>query len=1219
MFLKDSCKPFENYTQLSKMKTLPNGFGDKKMVKQEKKWSISQIDPELRQKLASSLGVSDTVAQVLLNRGYTNELSAHHFLYDDVENLLDPLLLNDMAKAVQRICTAIKGNELITIYGDYDVDGISACSLLLLVLQDLGANTAYHIPDRQSEGYGLNSEALQAISKQNCRLIITVDCGISSLQEVAELPPDLDMIITDHHQPPEKLPAAFAVINPKRQDSTYPEQILAGVGVAFKLCQALWLRLRPAADSQQLLTYCDLVALGTVADIVPLTGENRLLVKIGLAQINHQTNIGIKELMNVSQVKVPADTGMIGFRLAPRLNAAGRMAHAKAGVELLTTRDEVRARELAQSLDSENRCRQEVEQQILAAAEEKLSGMDRTEQKVIIVAGENWHAGVIGIVASRLVERYFRPVIVISLCDGIGKGSCRSIPAFDMVGALTFATDTLVKFGGHHQAAGLTIEMENITLLREKLNEYATNHLLEQDYVPCLRVDSLMALDEITDSFMEQLTCLAPFGAGNPKPVFACRKVILQEVRSIGQKKQHLRLKVRQNRIVSPVIAFGMGDYAQLIAPQQAIDLAFFPEYNVYNGSTTLQLRAQDIRLDKARSEIDELFTNDHDDQGYQNIDQASCFHTKIVGVTFEGRQEVIRTLTTGQKLLVLREGSNPYDSNAIALQTESGESIGYLKAPLSEKLAPLMDQQACYEAEVQSLTGTDKESLGVNITVIATQLHSAEQIVRSQPCNAAATVREVLLGLHSYHSSQQAALDALAKGHNTLAIMGTGRGKSAIFQSFAACQALCSGQMSLVLYPLRALVNDQYIGIQPKLARLGLNVYKGNGTLSAIEREELFAALQADKVDLLLATPEFVVANLALFREKKHKIGFFVVDECHHIVLSGKRMRPVYQQLHKVQQELGNPLTLAVTATADDATAQQICQVLKIDQLIVDETVRDNLTMTDKRETVDKVRYISQFLIAGKKILIYVNSRKQAFELASELRQIVPEREQQIGFYHAGLSTEWRRKVENWFREGVMTAIVATSAFGEGIDLPDIRHVILYHSPFHRTAFNQQCGRVGRDGSEGTIHLLFGKRDIELNRMILANRTPSRDFVAAVYRILRRKAEENCVVTLTNSELADAVHTTFGQLVREEGVSVCLKILEELKLLLREGRGAKRSITLLKPPLNKLDIVDSVTFLEGIHEQESFEHFADEMMVKSSRSLLDLVNRPVCPQVFSL
>lgn len=1184
----------------------------------EKNWSITQTDPVLRQKLALTMSVSETVAQVLMNRGYSNEVEAHGFLYNDIEQLIDPFLLNDMEKAVQRIAVAIADNELITVYGDYDVDGISACSLVLLILKELGARLAFHIPDRQNEGYGLNHEALKAISEQGCSLIITVDCGISSLQEVAEISSDLDMIITDHHQPPEKLPAAFAVINPKRQDSTYPEQVLAGVGVAFKLCQALFLRLRSAADRQKLMAYCDLVALGTVADIVPLIGENRILVKIGLEQINRRSNLGIRELMDVAQVKVPADTDMIGFRLAPRLNAAGRMAHAKAGVELLTTTDEVLARELAQSLDSENRLRQEVEQQIVSAAEETLRAIDIAAQKVIVVAGENWHAGVIGIVASRLVQRYFRPVVVISICEGIGKGSCRSIPAFDMVDALTFATDALVKFGGHHQAAGLTILSENIGLLQEKLNEYAVNHLSDQDYVPQLRIDSLMALNEINDSFMEQLACLAPFGAGNPKPVFACRKVVLQEIRLMGQKKQHLRLKVRQNRIVSPVIAFGMGDFAELIAPQQAVDVAFFPEYNVFNGSTTLQLRAQDIRLDKPRSEIDELFTCDPD-EAYQNIDQASCFHTKIVGVTFEDRQKNIRNLAIGQKLLMLRERTNPYDCNAVALHTESGDSIGYLKASLSEKLAPLMDEQVHYEAEVQDLTGIDHELLGVNITVFAKRPPSEEPEVRPLACNADAAVRQILLGSHDYHSSQQAALDELAKGHNTLAIMGTGRGKSAIFQSFAARQALCSGKMSIVIYPLRALVNDQYIGIQTKLSRLGLTVYKGNGTLSAAEREELFNALRADRVDLLLATPEFIAANLELFKEKKHKIGFFVVDECHHIVLSGKRMRPVYQQLHRVQTELGNPLTLAVTATADDETAQKISQVLKIDQMIVDDTVRDNLGMIDKREEVEKVRYIRKLLIHGKKTLIYVNSRKQAFELACELRQTIPEQEQQIGFYHAGLANEWRTKVEKWFREGVMTVIVATSAFGEGIDLPDIRQVILYHSPFHRTAFNQQCGRCGRDGGEGSIHLLFGKRDIELNQLILSNRAPDRELVGAVYRILRRKADENSVVTLTNSELADSIRSAFGQPVREEGVSVCLKILEELALLERERNGAIRSVILAKPPQHKLDIADSATYSEGIQEQELFEQFAEDMMQKSSRSLLEWVNRPVCPQIFSL
>lgn len=1187
------------------------------MGKSEKIWCIPQVNCHKRQELAQELNVSETVAQVLMNRGYTEEPLARHFLYNTIENLLDPYLLNDMEQAIERIEKALKTGEVITVYGDYDVDGISACSLLLLVLKELGAHTAFHIPDRQKEGYGLNREALEAIYEQGCHLVITVDCGINALAETEKLPVDFDMIITDHHQPGLELPKVVAVINPNRLDSTYPEQVLAGVGVAFKLCQALWMR-QAHDNMQKLFSFCDLVALGTVADIVPLTGENRLLVKQGLVQLNDTKNLGLQELMKVSQVTAPVNTGMIGFRLAPRLNAAGRMAHAAAGVALLTTTDETVAKDLAQQLEVENRTRQEVEQQILTAAEEKLSTLDLTKQKVIVVAGENWHPGVIGIVASRLVERYFRPTIVISLKDCIGKGSCRSIPAFDMHGALTFAAEALVQFGGHHQAAGLTILAENIIPLQEKLNEYALNTLSEQDYLPQLGIDAYVTLPDITDRFMEELSCLAPFGAGNSKPTFACRKVLLKEIRPIGQNQQHLRLKVGQRDRLNPVIAFGFGDFADKLAGEQTIDLAFFPEYNVFRNKKTLQLRAQDIRMDEPHSDIDELFCCHDASEPYENINQADFFHTKVVGVTFEGRQQVIRTLNSGQKLCVCREKDNSYDKSAIAITTLEGEQLGYLKAPLAEKLAPRMDDDVCYEAEVQTVTGEDKELLGVNIAVFVKNSASAKQNdddARPLPCDASQSIRKVLLGTHEYHHSQQEALLALEGGHNTLVVMGTGRGKSAIFQSFAASLALCKRKMSIVVYPLRALVNDQYLGVQTKLSCLGLTVYKGTGTLTSEEKQDFFAALQANKVDLLLATPEFIMANLTLLKEKKDRIGFFVVDECHHIVLSGKRLRPVYQKLHQVQSELGNPVTLAVTATADDETAQQIARVLQIKQLIIDDTVRNNLTIMDTREKLDKVSYLRELLKDDTKNLIYVNSRKQAFELASQLRQAVPEQDQQIGFYHAGLTTEWRTKVEDWFRQGTLTTIVATSAFGEGIDLPDIRHVVLYHSPFHRTAFNQQCGRAGRDGREGTIHLLFGKRDIELNQLILSNRAPSRDFVAAVYRILRRKADEHHTICLTNSELAQVIYQAFRQEVREEGVSVCLKILEELKLLSRERQGAARIITLLAPPEHKLDIACSMTYLEGIHEQALFDQFAQDLMQQPSSVLLEWFNRPVCPR----
>ncbi|MDF2572502.1 MAG: recJ: single-stranded-DNA-specific exonuclease RecJ, partial [Sporomusa sp.] len=415
----------------------------------------------------------------------------------------------------------------------------------------------------------------------------------------------LDVIITDHHQPPIELPSALAIINPKQLDCLYPEKNLAGVGVAYKLCQALWQHYY--GDDNKFYDYLDIVAIGTIADIVPLTGENRVLVKIGLAKLANTDNIGINALLEVcGLIGKVVDSGSVGFVIAPRLNAVGRVSKASSGVELLITNDVSYARELAGLLDEENSARQVIEKIILTKAEEQLATLDISTANVLVLSGEEWHSGVIGIVASRLVEKFYKPVIMISVRDGYGKGSCRSIPAFDMYGALARCSDLLTQFGGHRQAAGLTIPANNITLLRERLNAIAAESLSDSDYIPILTIDSFVPLEEINATFIEQMACLEPYGYGNPSPVFACRNVKLGEKRQIGQENRHLKLKLK-NAAVSDVIAWNMGELSDSLACNENIDLVFVPKYNEWQGKKNLQLTAHDVRQSLASEDKERL------------------------------------------------------------------------------------------------------------------------------------------------------------------------------------------------------------------------------------------------------------------------------------------------------------------------------------------------------------------------------------------------------------------------------------------------------------------------------------------------------------------------------------------------------------------------------------------------------------------------------------
>jgi single-stranded-DNA-specific exonuclease len=565
------------------------------MPKIKKIWQLMPENTILKKELSNSLGISDVIAQVLVNRGIMDKSVAKEFLFGGQEKLGDPYLLRNMEKAIARIVKALTGKQKIIIYGDYDVDGITSSALLYKVLKELGGIVEYYIPERQSEGYGLNSAALTMLVASGTELLITVDCGISAVMEVNAIANQLDIIITDHHQPPEVLPLAYAIINPKQKDCSYPEKNLAGVGVAFKLSQAL--SRHYYGHDNQFLEYLDIVAVGTVADIVSLTGENRILVKLGLSEIATTKNLGLKALIEICRIDPnKIDTGKIGFAIAPRLNAVGRISRADYGVELLTTDSIERAEELASYLEEENSQRQNVEKDIQAAAESVVAGLDLSITKVLVVVGEDWHPGVIGIVASRLVERYFRPVFMISIRDGIGKASCRSIPAFDIYDALNQCSDLLLQFGGHRQAAGFSVLPEYIDELRVRLNHVVNTTLTEADYVPVLTIDSLVSLDEMNAGFLEQLSCLEPYGMGNHSPVFACKDVVVNEIRTIGQEARHLKLKVSQKNAINEVVAWQMGGLIESIQSKENIDLAFFPEFNEWQGQRKIQLRAYDVK-----------------------------------------------------------------------------------------------------------------------------------------------------------------------------------------------------------------------------------------------------------------------------------------------------------------------------------------------------------------------------------------------------------------------------------------------------------------------------------------------------------------------------------------------------------------------------------------------------------------------------------------------
>ena len=460
------------------------------MLAKERIWEIREYDKHKAGCLAAELGISPLVTGILLERGLNDTESMREFLYGSLTPFHDPFLLKDMEKSVRRIERALAAGEKITVYGDYDVDGISASSLLYIYLHGRGARVETYIPQRKNEGYGLNDDALQTIAEGGTTLVITVDCGISGLHEVENAPQCLDIIITDHHTVPEQLPPAYAIVNAKQADDAYPFKELSGVGIAFKLCQALEQKVPGRLPEWAELT--ELAALGTVADIVPLVGENRELVRRGLAAMESTELVGLKALIEASGLsnqRIAADN--IGFGLAPRLNAVGRLEHAQRAVELLVTDDSYEASEIAAELNRENSLRQDISRQIQEEAEALLAQEEHIDT-AIVLASEGWHQGVIGIVASRLVDKYHLPTILLSISGDMAKGSCRSIPALNLYEAIAAEADILTQFGGHHQAAGLTLPTAKVEEFRRRFKEYVRKALRPEDYQPHQIVDCVI-------------------------------------------------------------------------------------------------------------------------------------------------------------------------------------------------------------------------------------------------------------------------------------------------------------------------------------------------------------------------------------------------------------------------------------------------------------------------------------------------------------------------------------------------------------------------------------------------------------------------------------------------------------------------------------------------------------------------------------------------------
>ena len=556
-----------------------------------KKWQIYQVNEKEIEELQDKYKMNKLLATILSNRGIVEEEQIEKFLNPKRNDFYDPYGMPDMKITVERIIKAIENQEKTIIYGDYDVDGITSVTVLKSFLKERGLDVGVYIPNRLDEGYGLNKTAVEKIAQEGYTLMITVDCGISAIEEVQyanEL--GIETLITDHHEPGEEIPKALAVVDAKRKDNKYQCRNLAGVGVVFKLIQAISMRL--GLEEKEYLKYLDIVCIGTISDIVPLTDENRVIVKLGLKLVQQTRNLGLRSILQATGYN-KIDSIAISFGVAPRINACGRMGHQEEALNLFLSKDAKEVNELTQKLNEYNKERQEIEKNIFADAVEQIKANNLQEKSTIALMGKNWHHGVIGIVSSKITEMYFKPSILLCEEGDIGKGSGRSIPGFDLYEALTKCPKLIDRFGGHAMAIGITIKKDKFEEFKTEFEKTARENHIE-DIVPILKIDSQISLDEINKNMVESLKELEPFGEENKTPLFLFKNLKIDSIRALTEGK-HLKLTVKENKAVVNAIGFNLGQLANEYKIGDKIDIVGNLEINSFNGVDNVQINIKDM------------------------------------------------------------------------------------------------------------------------------------------------------------------------------------------------------------------------------------------------------------------------------------------------------------------------------------------------------------------------------------------------------------------------------------------------------------------------------------------------------------------------------------------------------------------------------------------------------------------------------------------------
>lgn len=1142
-----------------------------------------------RGELARTLGVDPIVAQVLLARGYETPDQARQFLDAPLTSLLDPDAIVDIPAAADRIVRALRTREPIAVYGDYDADGVCATGILLRGLRALGGEVSFYIPSRFTEGYGLNDAALHRLAEMGRRLVISVDCGITATTEIVRATQrQQEVIVVDHHEPPPALPPAVAVVDPKRRDAGGSFREYSAAGLAFQVLRAVRHRWGEPQMPEDLL---DLAALGTIADVVPLVADNRIMAWWGLQRMRTAPCVGLAALVKVAGVSGDITARHVGFSLAPRLNAAGRLGDAGVAVTMLTTDDPTEADAIAAQLDAANQQRRALCDQILAQAIDQVETSRLQEGSAIVLAAEGWHPGVIGIVASQLVERYYRPVVLMAVEDGTAKGSARSIERFHLVDALAECADLLDRFGGHAMAAGLTARADRVPEFSQRFGAVASARLSPRDLVPVLRVDAEVPLPSITEALAGELQRLAPFGMGNGEPMLATRGLTAVTTRVMGD-GQHLRLGVTDGTAYAEAVGFRLGDASELLAFTRAkVDLAYTVGLDRWNDATRVQLVVADLAtpglnleevLTDGRLLVERLFTRAGDYTGEEplGLEEAGAFYTKVAGVTFEGRQDSVRALHPGDPLVLRREPDNPHDPHAVKVLTASGAHIGYLNARVASRLAPSIDTGARYAAAVSQITGGGDRSFGVNIYV---HRHDAPaddtDPGRARRLAYSGLAADVLIDRVSLHlhrgrplrEAQRAAVQTLLAGRPVRAVFGPGRGRRAVMEITAAAWTLTGRGPVVIAIPLQSLVDRWYERLAPRARDIGVRCARAHGALRFRQRQQLLERLQSGTVDVLLASVE-LLKNIGAGGDVM-PLGAWLRPSL--LLVEGE---PTIENnaLDAAAQALGQPLRGDFQGSA--AAAEGLLRLSAA--VVTDPFLRVNLRLVDRRGVQDRDAIILAAAERKDKALVFSGGRAEAVNLATRLRERDPG---QVAYYHEGLPLRVREVLEQQFADGKIRVLVAADGFTADAAPADIRQVIIPGLPAHRGDLLEVIGSAGLDGRQAAVTLLYRREDVPSVAAMLAERHPSRDALAAIYRSVREETERAGTAMWPDDRLGQALQRNG---IAPRAVGVGLDILAEAGVIQREYDGDRWRIT--PSGQERRDLMTSLRYAEGHREAEA-------------------------------